>query len=79
MDYSQSDIRELSFEEAFQALEEIVLELESGELPLEEALQAFEVGQALATRGQELLEQAELKLIELQPDPHAPLDDSSRE
>lgn len=59
------DVNEMSFEEAFTELEGIVDELERGDLPLEQALRAFERGQALAARGQELLEQAELKLTEL--------------
>ncbi len=56
---------ELSYEEAFQELEALVARLESGELPLEEALGLFERGQALAARCNQLLEEAELKLKQL--------------
>ncbi len=41
--------------------------LESGDLPLEEALELFERGQALAARCTELLEKAELTLKKLAP------------
>ncbi|HLB65500.1 MAG TPA: exodeoxyribonuclease VII small subunit [Anaerolineales bacterium] len=59
---------EMSYEQAFQELEATVHRLEAGELPLEEALALFERGQALATRCNDLLDQAELKLRKLMPD-----------
>ncbi|MGD2251307.1 MAG: exodeoxyribonuclease VII small subunit [Anaerolineales bacterium] len=59
---------ELSYEQAFEELETTVAKLESGELPLEEALALFERGQALAARCSGLLEEAELKLHQLLPD-----------
>lgn len=58
----------LSYEEAFDELEGLVEQLESGDLKLEDALAAFERGQALAARCGELLEQAQLRLKELVPD-----------
>lgn len=58
----------LSFDQAFQELEATVRQLESGDLPLEQALALFERGQALAARCSELLEQAELRLRQLMPD-----------
>ncbi len=61
-------ISQLSYEEAFQELETTVHQLESGELPLEEALELFERGQKLASRCSALLEKAELKLRELMPE-----------
>ncbi len=39
---------ELSFEDTLAGLEAVVLKLESGDLPLEDALQAFEEGVRLA-------------------------------
>lgn len=63
------DVDQMSFEEAFEELETIVDELERGDIPLEQALRAFERGQKLAARGQELLDQAELKLTELASEP----------
>ena len=61
-------VDKLNFEQAFGELETAVERLGTGDLPLEEALALFELGQALATRCSELLEQAELKLRHLVPD-----------
>ncbi|NIS79928.1 MAG: exodeoxyribonuclease VII small subunit [Anaerolineales bacterium] len=58
----------MTYEEAFEELEAIVEQLNSGELPLEQSLSLFERGQALAARCSELLDQAELKLRQLVPD-----------
>ena len=60
--------KELSYEEAFAELEEIVELLESGDLELEKAMEHFERGQALAERCSGLLDEAELKLTQLVPD-----------
>lgn len=59
---------ELTYEQAFEELQDIVARLEGGDLPLEESLQLFERGQALADRCSGLLEQAELRLRQLVPD-----------
>jgi exodeoxyribonuclease VII small subunit len=59
---------DLSYEEAFEELEILVEQLESGELKLEDALTLFERGQALAVRCSELLEGAQLRLTQLVPD-----------
>lgn len=58
----------MTFEQAFHELEATVRQLESGELPLEQALALFERGQALAARCSELLDQAEIRLRQLVPD-----------
>lgn len=52
----------VSFETALQQLEQIVNRLESGELPLEEALNEFERGVQLARSGQQTLQQAEQRV-----------------
>ncbi|AIX50450.1 MULTISPECIES: exodeoxyribonuclease VII small subunit [Pantoea] len=52
----------VSFETALQQLEQIVSRLESGELPLEEALNEFERGVQLARSGQQTLQQAEQRV-----------------
>jgi len=52
----------LRFEEALEALEKIVTELENTELPLEEALKRFEEGIKLARRCHQLLEEAEQRI-----------------
>ncbi|CAK9884101.1 MAG: Exodeoxyribonuclease 7 small subunit [Candidatus Erwinia impunctatus] len=52
----------VSFETSLQQLEQIVARLESGELPLEEALNEFERGVQLARVGQQTLQQAEQRV-----------------
>lgn len=52
----------MSYEQAHRKLEDIVLELESGEQSLEEAVRLFELGQELLRHCNRLLDQAELKL-----------------
>ena len=59
---------ELTFEAAFQELEETVERLEGGELTLDEAITLFERGQALARLCDEKLEQSELRVNQLLPD-----------
>ena len=56
---------ELSFEEALNQLETIVTELESGGLPLEQALEKFEVAMCLKKQCEELLGKAEARIEEL--------------
>ena len=51
-----------SFETALTELEQIVNRLESGSLPLEEALNEFERGVQLARQGQSKLQQAEQRV-----------------
>lgn len=58
----------MTFEQAFRELETTVTQLESGDLPLEQALALFERGQALAARCAELLDRAEIRLRQLVPD-----------
>lgn len=51
-----------SFETALSELEHIVTRLESGDLPLEDALNEFERGVQLARQGQAKLQQAEQRV-----------------
>jgi exodeoxyribonuclease VII small subunit len=60
-------INELSFEEAFDALKQTVTQLETEDLPLEEALNLFERGTKLSRHCEALLEQAELRIQQLVP------------
>lgn len=72
----------MAFEAALDELDSIVHELESGDIPLEEALKKFERGIALARNSQLKLTQAEQRVeILLQADDNAPLTefDSSNE
>ena len=58
----QKDVEKLSYEQAFQELQNIVTVLDEGQQPLEETLKLFERGQALARQCERLLNQAQLKV-----------------
>jgi len=51
-----------SFEASLEALEQIVQQLESGDLPLEKSLELFEQGVRLSRECQERLSQAERRI-----------------
>ncbi|MCI7352273.1 MAG: exodeoxyribonuclease VII small subunit [[Actinobacillus] rossii] len=71
---------ELDFETTLLQLENIVSRLETGDLPLEDALKEFENGVKLAKLGQERLQQAEQRIqILLQKSDNAPLADYQAE
>jgi len=53
------------FESSLKKLEEIVTELEAGDLPLEKSIKAFEDGVKLTRHCQKLLTEAELKIEKL--------------
>ena len=53
-----------AFEESFARLEEIVTEMEKGELPLEELLGRFEEGVGLVRNCRSFLEQAQLRVAQ---------------
>ena len=57
--------KEKTFEESSNALEEIVQRLERGDVPLEEALAAFQEGMALSKQCQDTLEKAEKTLTKM--------------
>jgi exodeoxyribonuclease VII small subunit len=61
-------VEEMTFEQAFAALQETVEQLETGELALEDTLTLFERGQALARRCQDLLDRAELRVTQIGED-----------
>lgn len=58
--------KNLTFEQAFTRLDETVLSLEAGELPLAEATQLYESGMKLAQVCNEMLAAAELKITQIQ-------------
>ena len=62
------EIEKLSYEAAFQQLEAVVSELESGEASLERSVELYELGQRLSARCQDLLENAELKIRQVDDD-----------
>ncbi len=55
----------MNFEQSLQRLEEIVRRMERGDVPLQEALQLFEEGTTLVTSCNRLLDDAELKVVQL--------------
>ena len=55
-------INKLSYEAALQQLETIIAALESGRLSLEQSVEFYEQGRRLSARCQTLLDQAELKI-----------------
>jgi exodeoxyribonuclease VII small subunit len=62
------EIQDMTFEEAFTELEDVVNRLEKGGLALEDSLTFFERGQALAAYCSELLDNAELKVKQITPE-----------
>ncbi len=64
---------DLKFEDSLARLEQIVSQLEGGNLPLEESLRSFEEGIALARRCAKYLEDAEKRIEILAKDEHGAL------
>jgi len=58
-------VKELTFEQAMERLEEIVSMLESGKETLDESMKLFEEGTALTAFCSESLKNAEQKIIKL--------------
>lgn len=58
-------LENLKFEEAMQQLEQIVAQLEQGDVPLEEALEQFQKGVALSKLCKDKLENAETTLTKI--------------
>ena len=63
---SETDLTALPFEDVVGRLEAVIERLESGGLSLEEMLEAYGQGVALGARAQELLDQAQLRIEQLQ-------------
>ena len=59
---------DLSYEVAYQKLEQILQALENGDLPLEESLKLYELGATLAATCSRKLDEAELRVRQWQPD-----------
>ncbi len=62
------EIKELSYEEAFQQLESLVAQLETGALSLQQSVDVYELGKRLSAHCQDLLEKAELKISLVEED-----------
>ena len=63
-----AEVGEPSFEHILARLQQVVERLESGELPLEDSLSAFEEGIRLSRLGSERLDAAERRVEELLED-----------
>ena len=74
---TQKPVEELTYEEALAELEEIVSVLEGEQNQLEQAIQLFERGQALASRCAILLEAAELKVRQVAGDLILPFEEET--
>jgi len=67
---NESKTKELSYEEAFAQLDQVLVQLERDDLPLEESLVLYEKGVALSTHCSMLLDGAELRVQQWQADDH---------
>ena len=56
-------MEEVNFEEAMKKLEILAQELEKGDLDLDQSVQKFEEGMALAKKCNDILEKAEKELL----------------
>jgi exodeoxyribonuclease VII small subunit len=64
----EKKIEELTYEQAFTELQTVISALEAGDKPLEEALALYERGQALYQYCTKLLDNADLKVQQLNED-----------
>ena len=63
-----TELQDLTFETALQELEEVVAQMESGDLTLEKSLALFERGQKLTDYCNTLLNEASLRVEQLTAD-----------
>ncbi|MXO90150.1 exodeoxyribonuclease VII small subunit [Pontixanthobacter aquaemixtae] len=56
------DLKQMTFEQALAALEEIVKRLESGEVPLDESINLYEQGEKLRQHCQARLDSAQARI-----------------
>ena len=59
---SDKKIAEMSFEEALAAVEDVVRNLEGGQVPLEQSIDLYERGEALRKHCEDRLKAAELRV-----------------
>ena len=67
-DIDHQAIAKMTWEQAIERLEEINDAIESGEIGLEASVAAYAEGVALREHCSRILEQAELRIVELSPD-----------
>jgi exodeoxyribonuclease VII small subunit len=61
-DQANEDVAQMSFEQALDALEKIVDDLERGDVPLDQSIRIYERGEALKAHCDRLLKAAEDKV-----------------
>lgn len=74
MTKNETALSELNYEQAFSELESIVETLESEQKPLDESLKLYERGQLLVQYCMALLDQADLRIRQLNPNAAAGLE-----
>ena len=62
---TEDEIKELNFEEGLKKLEELVTQLDDGNLSLEESISYYEIGVKLKSHCEKLLKTAELKVLKV--------------
>ena len=67
-----ADIASMSFEAALRELEQIVRQLEAGDVPLEDSIRIYERGAALKAHCEAKLKEAELKVEKIVLGPDGP-------
>lgn len=65
---SKHSVKPLTFEQCLQRLEQIVEQLERGDIPLEDSIKIYEEGITLSKQCLEKLSQAEVRLKTLEKD-----------
>ena len=62
---TEDEIKKLNFEEGLKKLEELVTQLDDGDLSLEESISYYEIGVKLKSHCEKLLKTAELKILKV--------------
>ena len=62
---TENEIKELKFEEGLKKLEELVTQLDDGDLSLEDSITYYEIGIKLKSHCEKLLKTAELKILKV--------------
>ena len=65
---SETPVKDMSFEAALAELEQVVGQLEGGEVPLERSIALYQRGDALARRCEETLRTAEMQVEQITTD-----------
>ena len=72
---SELDAQSGSFETVYRELQQVVAQLEAGDLDLERAVRLFERGGELVLACERIVDQAELRVTRLAAEPVSPLSD----